>query len=527
MNITTFETIVLEMHITYPIAQSYALRQEALAEALHTRVQKGLTEEEARLRHQQFGPNTYEHKRPQSLIALFIRQFKSAVIYILFAGALISFYFHDMPEAISILAVILINALIGFFMERQARSSMNELKKMEIITAKVLRDDYLIMIDAAEIVPGDVLYLEAGDIVPADGRLVEVQQLQCDESSLTGESQPVLKKTQALQKDIILAEQSNMVFKGTAVVNGNGKAIVTGIAKHTELGQIAALVEQASEDTDTPLNRKLNRLTRRLIFGTLLITAVFIVTEIVQGKSIFLILETAVALSVASIPEGLPIVATIALSTGMLIMARRNAIVKRLSAVETLGSTGVILTDKTGTLTENKITVNTVTFPEESYTFLGDSDIPAFEKSAMNLEKLVLTSVLCNNAHSQRSVIADPLELSLLHLARRTGFDADKVRDRYTRITEIPFSSETMMMITLHKGPKGYFTAAKGAAEQLLKVCDHIQLGLQVRKLTQADHDHILRQADDMARQGLRVLAFAWKEDMPADHDGFSEGLTF
>lgn len=523
----TFETFVLKMHITYPITQSYSLESETLSRALRVNLKNGLSEEDAKKRHQQFGPNVYEQKQPQSLLTLFARQFKGAVVYILACGAIISFYFNDIPEAISILVVILINALIGFLMEWQARTSMDALKKLEVITAKVLRDDYLVVINAREIVPGDILYLEAGDLVSADGRLIEAQQLQCDESPLTGESLPVSKKNQALPKDTILAEQSNMVFKGTSVVKGNGKALVTGIAKDTELGQIANLVDQASKDTVTPLNRKLNRLTRRLIFGTLIVTALFVIVEAAQGKSHFLILETAVALSVASIPEGLPIVATIALSTGMLLMARKNAVVKKLSAVETLGSTSVILTDKTGTLTENKISVNTLTFPEETFTFLADSDIPILKKNADNLVKLVIAGVLCNNAHSQIRAASDPIELSLLHLARRTAFDADKIRADYPRITEIPFSSETMMMITLHRSEKGYLTAAKGAAEQLLKICDRIQFGEQTHRLTQSDHDHILRQADNMAHLGLRVLAFAWKQDIPSDHHGFSEGLIF
>lgn len=515
------------MHIKYPITHCYALSPEVVGRSLHVDVQKGLTEQEAQERRGRFGSNIYEQSRPVGLIVIFFRQFKSAVVYLLFAGAVISLWFKDLPEAISILAVILINALIGFFLEWKARTSMNELRKLEIITAKILRDGYMTVTNAADIVPGDILFVEAGDVVPADGRLFEAQQLQCDESALTGESQPVLKKIQSLAGDTITAEQQNMIFKGTSVTNGNGRAIVTGTAKNTELGKITALVEQAPDETDASFNRKLNRLTQKLVWSTLLITAVFIVVQSFRGKSLFLILETAVALSVASIPEGLPVVATIAISAGMLAMARRNAIVKKPAAIEALGGTSVILTDKTGTLTENKIEINTLTFPEEKFTFSADATMPVLKKSTLNLEKLVLAGVLCNNADNRVQAGADPAELSLLRMARLTGFDPDAMRTAYPRISEIPFSSETMMMITLHQGAKGYLTAAKGAAEQLLKICDRLLSANTIRQLTQADRDHLLRQADDMAGQGLRVLAFAWKEDMPRAHDGFSQGLIF
>lgn len=512
--------------VDYPISEACILPQETLAGMLNAHLEKGLSEPEAQRRHEQFGPNNYEQIQPQSLLMLVIRQLKSPVVYLLLAGAIISVFFKDVPEAIAILSVIVINTLIGFFMEQQAGNSMEALRKMEIIKAKVLRDGYLREIDAGNIVPGDVIFLEAGDMVPADGRLIEAMQLQCDESALTGESVPALKDIRALPKGTMLADQHNMVFKGTSVVNGKGEAIVTAIAKDTALGQIAVLVDQSPE-MDTPLNRKISSLTRNLLFGTLLVTALFIVIEVLYGKPVFLILETAVALSVASIPEGLPVVATLSLSAGMLVMARRNAIVKKLSAVETLGSTGVILTDKTGTLTENKIRFNTLTFPEEKFTFLSDTDIPSFEKSKSNLQKLLLACVLCNNAYGQALTMADPMEASLLQLAERAGFDTVNTRAQYPRLTEIPFSSDTMMMITLHKAPKGYVTAAKGATEQLLKICDRILSLDQIRQLTAADREHLLEQADDMAEQGLRVLAFAWKEDMPSRHDGFSEGLVF
>ena len=208
-------------------------------------------------------------------------------------------------------------------------------------------------------------------------------------------------------------------------------------------------------------------------------------------------------------------------------MARRNAVVKNLSSVATLGGTDIILTDKTGTLTENKITIGKLTFPEEKFTLSSDANLPVPEKSAINLEKLILVGVLCNNAHSQTHVVAEPLEASLLQLGRSAGLDISKTRACYPRITEIPFSSESMMMISLHEASEGYFTAAKGATERLLTICDRIQSEEQVRKLTQADQDHILRQVDDMAEEGLRVLAFAWKQDIRSNHTNFSDGLIF
>lgn len=514
------------MDISYPIAQSYTMGQEVLSRMLHSDLKNGLTQQEAEIRYKRFGPNLYEQRRPLPMHMVLLKQFKSAVVYLLFAGAAISVYFKDLSEAISILVVILINVLIGFSMEWQARNSMQALKKMELVTTKVLRDGFVIEVDAKKLVPGDVFYLEAGDIVPADGRLIEVQQLQCDESSLTGESQPALKNTHVFPAETILSERQNMVFKGTSVVNGNGEVIITGTAKNTELGKITELVE-TSESTISPLNRKLDKLTRKLLFGTLIIAAIFIIIEVMYGKSPLLILETAVALSVASIPEGLPIVTTIALSAGMLAMARRNAVVKNLSSVETLGGTDIILTDKTGTLTENKITIGKLTFPEEKFTLSSDDNVPVPEKSAINMEKLILIGVLCNNAHSQAHVAAEPLETSLLQLGRRAGLDISKTRACYPRITEIPFSSESMMMISLHRASEGYFTAAKGATERLLTICDRIQSEEQVRKLTQADQDHILRQVDDMAEEGLRVLAFAWKQENQSDHMHFSDGLIF
>lgn len=514
------------MHINYSIPQAHTLEPRALAEMLQTDLKAGLAVKEAEKRALKLGPNVYEPRKPPGIGKVLLKQFKSIIVYLLFAGAAISLYFYDIPEAISILVVILVNAGIGFFMEWQANTAMKALKRLDIITAKVLREGFLLEIDATQLVPGDLLQLEAGDVVPADGRLIDVQQLRCDESPLTGESIPADKNTNMAGKDLILAERNNMVFKGTAVTHGNGKAIVTGIARHTALGEIAAMAD-VPEDSLTPLNRKLDRLTRELILGTLALTALFTAISALQGKSLLLILETAIALLVASIPEGLPVVTTIALSSGMLAMARRNAIIKNLPAVETLGSTDIILTDKTGTLTENKIEIDKLTFPQEKFTLPGDGGLPVPGKSGPNLEKLILTGILCNNAPGRSPAAADPVEAALLTLGSRAALDIAETLKRYPRLTEIPFSSEAMMMISLHQASDGYFTAAKGAAERLLEICDRVQLGREIRKLTLADRTHILQQAEEMADEGLRVLGFAWKLETRRDHDHFRNQLVF
>ena len=393
------------MKIQYPIKNAHNLSIEDTSQSLQTDVNQGISVHEGDNRNKTFGLNIYESQPQKSVWLMLLEQFKSPIVYLLAFAILVSVYFEHYIEAIAIAVVILVNALIGFLMEMQARSSMNALKEMDIIKSKVIRDGKLQEINSEKIAPGDLVELEAGDIIPGDGRLVVSNQLQCDESSLTGESLPTLKNTEVLLPETALGDQFNMVFKGSSVMNGNGRAVITGIAKDTELGKITSLVE-SSVDAETPLDKKLNALSKKLIGITLVMTAIFAVTGIIQGKEWFVILETSIALAVAAFPEGLPIVSTVALSYGMLLMAKRNAIVKKLSAVETLGSTSVILTDKTGTLTENKIYVDTFCFPEETVKASIENNVLKFQeneiqKSTINCEKLKTVGALCNNASSE------------------------------------------------------------------------------------------------------------------------------
>ncbi|MDP1689794.1 MAG: cation-transporting P-type ATPase, partial [bacterium] len=304
----------------------------------------------------------------------------------------------------------------------------------------------------------------------------------------------------------------------------------------TQLGTITSLVE-SSVGTATPLDKKLNALSKKLIWLTLILTAIFAITGIIQGEKWVLIIKTSIALAVAAFPEGLPIVATVALAYGMLHMARRNAIVKKLSSVETLGSTNVILTDKTGTLTENKIYVDTFSFPEEQLKASIEKNVLKFEKgkiekSEENFQKLRLVGALCNNATAKpedkkKKLLGDPIEIALIHLTDASGDSAEKVKKKYKRIAEVPFSSETKIMGTLHKGPNGHFAAVKGSVEHLLEKCSKIQVGASIKKLSKDNKKTILAESEKMAADGLRVLAFAYREYSGLNKDNFLNDLVY
>ncbi|MBK5270820.1 MAG: cation-translocating P-type ATPase [Bacteroidia bacterium] len=524
------------MKIKYPLEDVYTLSVEETASSLQTNIEKGLSQSEANLRIKEFGANIYEVKKQKSIWLILLIQFKSPIVYLLLAAAAVTLYFKDYLESGSIGIVIIVNALIGFFMELQARSSMNALREMDVILSKVIRDGKKQKIPSEKLTPGDLILLEAGDVIPGDARLVEINQLQCDESSLTGESLPSLKEIEKLPKETVLADQHNMVFKGASVMNGNGRAVITGIAKNTQLGTITSLVESAKETT-TVLDKKLGSLAKKLIWITLFMTAIFAVTGFIQGKSWVLIFETSIALAVAAFPEGLPIVSTVALAYGMLLMARRNAIVKKLSAVETLGSTNVILTDKTGTLTENKIHVDTFSFPTENIKVHIENNELKFDagnsiKGKKNFEKLKLIGALCNDAvvkieEGKETFLGDPIEIALIHLANTSGTTADELKKQYERVAEVPFSAETKMMATLHKGPKGNFVAAKGSVEHLLVKCNRIQVGTSIDILHEDNKKNILSASEKMAAQGLRVLAFAFREEAEISQENYLKDLIY
>ncbi|MBD0258332.1 MAG: cation-transporting P-type ATPase [Cytophagales bacterium] len=491
----------------------------------------GLTSQEARQRYDTYGPNALEETKRESWAAILLRQFTGVIVYILAAAAGISFFLGETVEGIAILVVLLINAVTGFILEWNAQQSMDALRKMDTSRAKVLRDGRIREVPSDEITLGDVLVIEAGDLVPADGNLFDVNQLQVDESALTGESLPVDKNTESPPPDAPLGDQHNRLFKGTAVTAGNGRAVVTGIGQQTELGKIATMVQQA-ERSATPLEAKLDSLAKVLIWVTVALAALFLIVGLARGEEPLRLIETALALAIAAIPEGMSVVATIALAYGMLRLAEKKVIVKRLSAVETLGGTNVIFTDKTGTLTQNRIEVNKVQLDDRAAEVQADPEKGTFRVVAGDQHlaeadaygKLLTVGVLCNNADydvvdGKAKEVGDPVEVSLLKFALANGRQPDDLHGQYPRRAEKAFSSDTRIMGTLHERDGRYVVAVKGAAEEVMERCTNLPA-----RERQSQYEI----SEQMATAGLRTLAFAYREldkaagppgDDFADHD--------
>ena len=493
---------------------------EKIIEVLEADTKTGLSAEQIQQKISAYGYNRIDTKKEGSLLLIFLRQFLNVMVYLLAFAATVSFFFEEWMDGIAILVVILVNAVIGFFMEWQAKRSMDALKKMVTIPAKVFRNGRLTEIPSEEVVPGDILFIEAGDMIAADARIVDDRQLQVDESALTGESLPVEKQAGVLKERVPLAERTNMVYKGTFATKGNGHALVVGTGMKTELGAIATLVESA-EQSATPLERKLEEFSKKLIWITVALVVIIFIVGIINGHPIFIMLETAIALAVAAIPEGLPIVSTLALASGMMKLARHNVIVKKLAAVETLGGTNIICTDKTGTLTQNRIEVNTICALDGTFEITGNGTapiaLPADVSSRQSFKLLQRIAVLCNTAVYQEKdgkthEVGDPLETGLLKFVHLTGGNIVSIRTEYPKVHEKAFNSETKVMGTLHKNREAYWAAAKGATEELITHCTHAFRTGQVIALSHEDKKEWLRKADDLAKSGLRVLAFSYRE---------------
>ena len=493
---------------------------------------KGLENKEAGKRLSHFGPNSLDIRQTRSLLSIFISQFFNLLVWVLAAAAALAFLFHEWLDGIAILVVIIINALIGFFMEMQAVRSMDALRKLTRSYARVVRNSQLFHLPTSKLVPGDIVYLEAGEMVPADSRLLEINNLGISESTLTGESVHVSKQLEPLDTNVDLADRTNMVYKGTMVSRGNGKAIVVATGTSTQIGHIATITQQADKES-TPLEKKLSLLSKKLIGLTLVLAAAIMIIGLLQGRDVYLMIETSIALAIAAIPEGLPIVATIALARGMLRLARHQVIVKKLSAVETLGETEVIFTDKTGTLTENQLLPDVLAYDFDSAEISIHDNEMLFQKESQKsvadtfaFEQMVKVCGLCNNASiselSDKEGIGDPLEVALLRFVSAAGTPVDDLQIAFPRIREIPFDSDTKMMGTLHKNGKrpDYLVCIKGALEVVLKESDYVLTRDGKRLLT--DRQQWLDKADAMAAGGLRVLAVAYAEIDKPKEDFFS-----
>lgn len=512
-----------------------SMSAEDVARILGVDPGRGLPSGERRSRRREFGANRLREGERRSGLSILLEQFKNVIVALLLAAALVSFFFGEAVEGAAILAVIFLNAGIGFLTEMRAVRSMEALRELSQVSAKIRQEGETRQVAAESLVPGDMLLLDSGDVITADIRLTVANKLQADESALTGESVPVGKQTGEVEAQTPLAERSSMLFKGTAVTRGTGEGIVVATGMDTELGQISSLVEEAEEEV-TPLEKRLSRLGEKLVWVTLAIAAAVAVTGILVGRDVVLIMETAIALAVAAVPEGLPIVATIALARGMWRMAHHNALVSQLSAVETLGATTVICTDKTGTLTENEMAVAEIWTAEgrlrldlqsSSHASSGDLDL----SSSRPLEALVETMVLCNNASlgngaNQADAVGDPMEIALLRAGLEAGLDRDSLLERLPEVREVAFDPEIKMMATFHEDNGSYRVAVKGAPEAVLSACSKIRIARGERELDPTGREDWLKRAEEMGDEGLRLLAMASKSVVDKQEEAYT-GLTF
>jgi len=505
----------------------HALRVEAALVALSSNAASGISRAEVASRLIRFGPNSLPEQSRRSMLAVFLSQFKSPLIYLLLAVGAIAFLAGEVSDALVILAVVLLNSGIGAFQEGRAERSLEALRRLSGHKAHVVRDGKMELLDVGEIVPGDILVLSAGDAVAADARLVDGAALQIAEAALTGESMPVAKDLLPLAPDTVLADRTNMVFAGTHVTAGRARAVVVATGLATEIGVIASLAASATEPK-TPLERRIEEFGRYIIVAAAVMFGLVVGVGLLRGIPFKNILMIGISQVVGMIPEGLPVAMTIALAVGVQRMARRRAIVRRLSAVETLGSTSVICSDKTGTLTRNQMTVTAVRLPgRPEIEITGDGYEPEgrFIEAGRDLAvdadpallELLEAGALCNDAQflgpdandSRWRALGDPTEAALIALAIKGGVLPTALRDRLPRRAEIPFDAGSKMMATQHDSAGGSRVFLKGAPEMLLALCGTMRrLGQSVRF-----EDIARREAQDAAEQmagrALRVLAIA------------------
>ena len=524
----------------------YNLPYKAVRELLHTDTKQGLTEHEAMERLREYGYNEFKKREHTTLWQKFVAQFKSFMIIVLLIAAAISgvtgyMNGEGITDALIILVILVANAIIGMVQESKAERSLDALERMAAPRCKVVRDGERRIIESRELVPGDIVEIETGDSIPADLRLTEAINLKVQEAALTGESVPVEKSTESIEGDASIGDRVNMAFASCSVTYGRGRGIVVATGADSEMGKIAAMIESVPE-MKTPMQVRLDQLGRVLAIVSLVVCGIIFVIGLCYGRPLMEMFMTAVSLAVAAIPEGLPAVSTIVLALGVQKLAKQNAIVRNLPSVETLGSTTVICSDKTGTLTQNRMTVVEMGMGTE---------VSGLTSLSLLHSQLVQFSVLCNDAVISReddsvTTIGDPTETALVDLGLRFGIDKDALLAEMPRVAEVPFDSERKRMATIHRTASGrYLVAVKGGVDEVLECCTKINVddnaqpsrktssipSFTVRNITGDDIHRIFEKNEEMASKALRVLAIAYKymDELPSDISAVSieEDLTF
>lgn len=503
----------------------YSAKLEDVLKELNSS-RNGLSDQQAKEAFERYGPNELTEGHKISPLEIFVNQFKSFVVGILIAVFFISLglgyiegdIMKEFPEAMAVLVIIILNAVLGFIQEFKAEKAIEALKKMASPKAHVIRGGKQVEVDSRELVPGDIIVLATGDKIPADARLIELSNLETLEAALTGESVPVEKELSEMKEGTPVANRKNMVYSSTIVTKGHGIAIATGTGMTTEFGKIAKMIQEAPEEL-TPLQKKLKDLGKFVGIMSLVICAIIFVVSLFKSgwatSAIGESLQQAIALAVAAIPEGLAAVVTIALALGVQRMVKRHALIRRLPSVETLGSTTVICTDKTGTLTHNEMTVKKVyaNGAVVEVSGAGYSREGKFSSDPSKFELLLRIGLLNNDAKlAEDKVMGDPTEGCLIVSAEKGGLDPEAEAKAYPRVDEIPFDSERKLMTTIHKTKAGKLAFTKGAPDNILKICDRILINDKVTTLTPAMKKKILTQNDSFSKEALRVLGFAYKE---------------
>ena len=482
-----------------------------------------LTNEEVKRRQEKFGFNELTEGKKKSGLQIFLEQYKDFLVLILIVSAVVSLFLGETESAAVILVVITMNAILGTVQTIKAENSLESLKQLAAPEAKVVRNGAVVRIPGREITVGDVVHLESGDYIPADGRVLESASLKVDESALTGESIGVDKISAPLTGELPLGDRRNMVFSGSYVTYGRGVFLVTGIGMNTEVGKIAGLLKNTSEKK-TPLQINLDRFGKKLSMIILLLCAVLFALQVLKGGAVADAFLFAVALAVAAIPEALSSIVTIVLAFGTRKMAKEGAIIRKLQSVEGLGSVSVICSDKTGTLTQNRMTI-------EHY-YVDGRDIPADQIDPANplQEQMLKFSILCNDSTNvEGQEIGDPTETAMVNLGDKKGISAQEVRDACPRSSEVPFDSDRKLMSTFHKMKDGYTMITKGAVDVMLKRVDYIQKGGKIFPVTEVDVENICRVNEQYSESGLRVLGIGYRH-FPVEKNISTEdeqGLVF